>query len=295
MTVDLISLSTKPLRLVHNSQFIVMMLEPGAMDLSIEDAPTERLEYRAGDIALCRRHVSGFAQSRDRLQKLRFKISDLYLSEAAGEMNRQVELRSIPRLNDSRIRALMTAINIERASGFPSGRLFIQSIEVALAALLVKTYTLSIKAGNPVKGGLSDASRRNVIEFVRSRISEDISLSEMAAVAGLSITHFSHMFKNSVGHTPHQFVLQQRVQYAKELLESWDLRMIDLALACGFKTQQHFARIFRKLSGLSPTEYQRLKSSKTVSKSCESQVATTVTSGFATDSVSRLNVDRLVS
>jgi AraC family transcriptional regulator len=262
MKVDLITFSTKPLRLVHESQFIVMMLQPGAMDLSIAGAPTEQLEYVAGDIALCRRHVVGLARSRDRIQKLRFKISDLYLSEAAGEMNRQVELRSIPRLKDSRIRALMTAVNIERASGFPSGRLFIQSIEVAMAALLVKTYALSIKAGNPIKGGLSDVCRRNVIEFVRSRISEDISLSEMAAVAGLSITHFSHMFKKSVGQTPHQFVLQERVQYAKELLVSWDLRMIDLALACGFKTQQHFARIFRKVCGLSPTEYQLLKSSK---------------------------------
>jgi AraC family transcriptional regulator len=166
----------------------------------------------------------------------------------------------------------MTALNIERASGYPSGRLFIQSIEVALAAVLVNTYALSSKAGNPTKGGLSEVSRRNVIEFVRSRISEDISLSEMAAVAGLSVTHFSHLFKNSVGQSPHQFVLQQRVQYAKELLVSWDLRMIDLALACGFKTQQHFARIFRKVCGLSPTEYQRLKSSKAINrKSCGSR------------------------
>jgi AraC family transcriptional regulator len=121
MKVDLISLSTKPLRLMHEAQFIVMMLQPGVMDLSIAGAPTKRLEYVAGDIALCRRHVVGLAQSRDRMQKLRFKISDLYLSEAAGEMNREVELRSIPRLKDSRIRALMTAVNIERASGFPSG------------------------------------------------------------------------------------------------------------------------------------------------------------------------------
>ena len=260
--VDLISLSTKPFRLVHESQFVVMMLQPGTMDLSIDCHPTERLEYMAGDIALCRRHIVGLAESPDRMKKLRFELSDLHLSEAAGDANREIELQSIPKLKDLRIRALMTAVNIERASGFPSGQLFLHSIEVALAAVLVQTYSLSMKARRPIKGGLSDVGRRNVIDLVRSRISEDISLADMAEATGLSITHFSHIFKKSMGESPHQFVLQQRVQCAKELLVSLNLRMIDIALACGFKTQQHFARIFRKVCGLSPTEYQRLKLSR---------------------------------
>jgi AraC family transcriptional regulator len=153
----------------------------------------------------------------------------------------------------------MTAVNIERASGYPCGQLFLQSIEVALAAVLVQTYSLSMKARRPIKGGLSDVGRRNVMDLVRSRISEDISLTDMAAVTGLSTTHFSHIFKTSMGESPHQFVLQQRVQYAKELLVSLKLRKIDIALAFGFKTQQHFARIFRKIYGLSPTEYRELK------------------------------------
>src|ERR1700761_6167188 len=263
--VDLISLSKKPFRLVHESQFVVMMLQPGAMDLSIDGAPTKRLEYVAGDIALCRRHVVGLVGSPDQIKKLRFELSDLHLSEVAGKANREIELRSSPKFRDSRIRALMTAVNIERASGFPSGQLFLQSMEVALAATLVQTYSLSIKARPRIKGGLSDVSRRNVIDLVRSRISEDISLADMAAVTGLSMTHFSHIFKKSMGKSPHQFVLQQRVQYAKELLVSLNLRMIDIAVASGFKTQQHFARIFRKMCGLSPTEYQRLR----LSKRCE--------------------------
>jgi AraC family transcriptional regulator len=260
--VELLSLSTEPLRLVHESQFVMMMLQPGAEDLSIDSGPNQRLEYVAGDIALCRRHVVGLVQSRDQMKKLRFEMSDLRLSEAAGEATREIELQSIPKLRDLRIRALLTAVNIERAHGFPSGQLFIQSIEVALAAVLVQTYSLSVKAGRRIKGGLSDISHRNVIDLVRSRISEDISLADMAAVTGLSMTHFSHIFKKTMGKSPHQFVLQQRVQYAKELLVSLNLRMIDIALASGFKTQQHFARIFRKMSGLSPTEYQRLKLSK---------------------------------
>jgi AraC family transcriptional regulator len=105
------------------------------------------------------------------------------------------------------------------------------------------------------------------MDLVRSRISEDISLADMAAVTGLSVTHFSHSFKTSMGESPHQFVLRQRVEYAKELLVSMDLRMIDIALTCGFKTQQHFARIFRQMSGLSPTEYQRLKLSRRLGES----------------------------
>lgn len=243
--VELISLSTKPLRLVHESQFVVLMLQPGAMNLSISGAPTERFEYLAGDIALCRRHIVGLVESPDKMKKLRFELSDLHLNEAAGEANREIELQGIPKLNDPRIRALLTAINIERASGFPSGQLFLQSIEVALAAILVKTYSLSIGPRRPIKGGLSDVGRRNVMDLVRSRVSDDISLADMAAVTGLSATHFSRIFKKSMGESPHQFVLQQRVQYAKELLESSNLRMIDIALACGFKTPQHFARIFR--------------------------------------------------
>jgi AraC family transcriptional regulator len=156
----------------------------------------------------------------------------------------------------------MTAVNIERTAGFPSGQLFLQSIEVALAAVLVRLYSVSTQARRPIKGGLSDIGRRNVIDLVRSRISEDISLADMAAVTGLSITRFSHIFKKSMGESPHQFVLQQRVQHAKELLVSLNLRMIDIALASGFKTQQHFARVFRNMSRLSPTEYQRLKLGK---------------------------------
>ena len=259
-SVDLISLSTKPLKVVPEFQFVVMMLRPGAIDfLSIDGSREERFDYVAGDIAFCCRPVVGLVQSRDRIRGLRFGLSDLHLSEAAGEANRAIELQRIRKLKDSRIKALMTAVNIERASGFPSGQLFIQSIEVALAAVLVQAYSLSTKASRPIKGGLTDVCLRNVTDFVRSTINEDISLADIAAVAGLSTTHFSHMFKKSLGQSPHQFVLQQRVQYSKELLLSLDLRMIDIALACGFKTQQHFARIFRKMCGLSPTEYQQLK------------------------------------
>ena len=84
---------------------------------------------------------------------------------------------------------------------------------------------------------------------------EDLSLEEMARAVGLSAAHFSQVFRNTTGQTPHQCVLQYRVQRAKEMLRSAEMRVLDVAIACGFKTQQHFARVFRAMCGTSPTEY----------------------------------------
>jgi AraC family transcriptional regulator len=86
---------------------------------------------------------------------------------------------------------------------------------------------------------------------------EDLSLKKMAEVSGLSVTHFSYMFRESVGESPHRFVLRQRVERAKELLRLRETRMLDMAMACGFKTQQHFAQVFRSIQGVRPTEYRR--------------------------------------
>jgi AraC family transcriptional regulator len=65
------------------------------------------------------------------------------------------------------------------------------------------------------------------------------------------------MFRKSTGETPHQFVLRQRLERAKAMLRAPDARILDVAVACGFKTQQHFAQVFRDVCGFSPTGYRQ--------------------------------------
>ena len=86
---------------------------------------------------------------------------------------------------------------------------------------------------------------------------DDLSLDEMAQSVGLSTAHFARMFRKSTGETPHQFVLRQRLERAKDMLRALDARVLDVAVACGFKTQQHFAQVFRDVCGISPTEYRQ--------------------------------------
>jgi len=98
---------------------------------------------------------------------------------------------------------------------------------------------------------------RRVKEFVYAKMEDELRLSELAQSVGLSTAHFAEMFRKSTGETPHQFVLRVRVERAKEMLRSVESRVLDVSIACGFKTQQHFARVFREVCGTSPTEYRR--------------------------------------
>jgi AraC family transcriptional regulator len=93
--------------------------------------------------------------------------------------------------------------------------------------------------------------------LVHAKIEDELSLDEMAESAGLSTAHCSQMFRKSTGESPHQFVLRHRVQRAKEMLRAAEVRMLDVAVACGFKTQQHFVLVFRQLCAAGPAEYRQ--------------------------------------
>jgi AraC family transcriptional regulator len=156
---------------------------------------------------------------------------------------------------DVRLAALVKAVNAERIAGFPSGRLFLDSIEQAIAAALVDDFEGQNRSVRKLRGGLGPARLRLVKEVVHAKMEDELTLAEMAQLAELSPAHFSRMFRKSTGETPHQFVLRQRVERAKQMLREAEMRVLDVAVACGFKTQQHFARVFRRICGASPTEY----------------------------------------
>jgi len=145
-------------------------------------------------------------------------------------------------------------VNAERIAGFPSGQLFLDSVEQALASALVDGYAVRKGSARKYRSGLGPARLRKAQEFVHANIEEELNLKEMAQSAGLSTAHFSEMFRKSTGESPHRFVLRQSIERAKEMLRTAEERVLDVAITCGFKTQQHFARVFRQIYGASPTD-----------------------------------------
>ncbi len=86
---------------------------------------------------------------------------------------------------------------------------------------------------------------------------EEISLVRLANECKLSLSHFARAFKQSAGQPTHRWLLQQRLDKAKELLLNSSLPLADIALACGFSEQSHFTRVFNKKVGTTPGAWRR--------------------------------------
>lgn len=240
---------------VEHQPRLGLALQRGSIEVGLRRFEMKKFTYDAGEIRLTPRLEKWFRI--DDLQFLSITLSDTALTSACEGTNGEVELRGADNVFDVRVSALATALNAERIAGFPNGRLFLDSIEQALAIALVHGYAVRDRAARTYQGGLGPARLRRVKEFIHTQIEDELTLSDMAQSVGLSTAHFSEMFRKSTGETPHQFVLRCRTERAKEILRKAELRVLDVAVACGFKTQQHFARVFRQLCGASPTEYRK--------------------------------------
>lgn len=109
------------------------------------------------------------------------------------------------------------------------------------------------KAAPDNRGGLSPARTHRIYEHINSNLDRNITIEELAAMAGVSVHHFARAFKQSVGIPPHSYILQRRIEQAQQMLRNTKLPLSEIALALGFSDQSHLARHFRRKIGFSPS------------------------------------------
>lgn len=117
-------------------------------------------------------------------------------------------------------------------------------------------YGLSAKT-SIARGGLAPWQMRRATALLSERIDRAVSLSEVAAECKLSVSHFARSFKQAVGQTPYRWLLDQRLDAAKSLMQHSGLRLSEIALGCGFADQASFTRAFKKIAGTSPGDWRR--------------------------------------
>jgi len=123
------------------------------------------------------------------------------------------------------------------------------------AAHLVEKYT-STPLKTPVyRGGLPIHQLRKVEDYVAAQLAEEISIEALAELVELSSSHFAHVFKETTGMTPLQFVTRQRITRAQQLIRETSRNLIEIGLEVGYTSPSHFAQVFRRVVGVTPTEF----------------------------------------
>lgn len=151
--------------------------------------------------------------------------------------------------------ARMAFDELQRSKEATGSNLYADSLANLLAVQLLCEYSShKMPAEKQYVNGLTNKKLARVLDLIESDLSEDLSLSILANAAGLSEYHFLRMFKQSTGVTPHQYVISQRIERAKELLQRTDMTITEIAYLLGFSTPAHFTHHFRRKTGATPSE-----------------------------------------
>ena len=139
--------------------------------------------------------------------------------------------------------------------GQPVSRLKAESITVAMLAHLSRGDGTAGVELPRVIAPIANGRLAQVVDYIESNLNEQLSLVALARIAQMSAFHFARQFKSSTGLTPHQYVMQRRIDRARRLLRDPRLTIADVAFDCGFATQAHLTAVFRKLVGATPKAY----------------------------------------
>jgi AraC family transcriptional regulator len=153
--------------------------------------------------------------------------------------------------------ALKQSLEQALTDGPRMGQLYAEAMINALTVHLFQHYSTQKLTLPTYRSGLSQTKLQQVLEYIAANLDQNLSLGELAAIAGISSHYFSQLFKQSTGKAPHQYVLQHRIETAKELLASKQYSIAEVASRVGFVDQSHLHRHFKRLVGITPRAYQQ--------------------------------------
>jgi AraC family transcriptional regulator len=156
---------------------------------------------------------------------------------------------------DPLIYGIGRSLKMELESGSSASSFYIESLANTLAVHLLRKYTTQPLALTVIGTQIPQRNFTQVIEYINAYLDRSISLNDLAQIAGMSQFYFCRLFKQTTGITPHQYIIQQRIERAKQLLIHSSLEVAEIASACGFANQSHLTRYFKRITTVTPTVF----------------------------------------
>ena len=169
----------------------------------------------------------------------------------------QIQLKSEFRLRDVQIQQMGNMLLSELNGNGLGGRLYVESLMNVLTVHLLRQHSTITPRASLYADGLPEYQLTQVFDYINEYLSHDIKLTELSALLDMSQFHFGRRFKQSMGLSPHQYLIKQRVERAKQLLKSSNWAIADIAIQSGFNSQSHLGKAFRELTGVTPSRYRK--------------------------------------
>ena len=160
-------------------------------------------------------------------------------------------------INDPVVRQLRACLQTARAQPSKMCASCLDHLETAVQAYLRQTHSVIPLSPPVTRGGLAPWQLRRAQEMMRSHLDEAVPLAELARACKLSPGHFARAFRQATGQPPHRWLMEQRIEKAKQLLVDSTLSLAQIAWTCGFADQSHFTRVFAQLVQSSPGQWRR--------------------------------------
>ncbi|MGH6763026.1 MAG: helix-turn-helix domain-containing protein [Phyllobacterium sp.] len=166
-----------------------------------------------------------------------------------------VELRPPP-FGAVDLKALHVAelIKMELAHGDAASAIYIDSLITLMGIHLLRNYSSIERSAGRAKGGLSVWAGRRVREYLEENFTRKLAVMELAAISGLSPGRFIPAFTRTFGQTPHQYVINLRLNFAEALLLDGNLKISEIAYLSGFSSQSHLTALLRNSKGITPAQ-----------------------------------------
>jgi AraC family transcriptional regulator len=242
----------------HNHHILHIHLS-GAQGVKVKLDTYRHVEHiRDGNIFITPANVNHSSTLLD--ENSEFIVLDLDPKFISNSTRESIELDGVEIVpcftqSDPLIYQLGLSLKAELTVDGSGNRFYAESLFSALSAHLLRKYASHRLKVPKYEDGLPRYKLQQAIAYINAHLDQDIRLADLAKTVGMSQYYFCRLFRQSVGVSPYQYVIGQRVERAKQLLEKKDVAIADVALACGFANQDHLTKMFRRLIGMTPKAY----------------------------------------
>ena len=244
------------------SDFVIVAYRRGTTDMQRRfEGKWTRTRCSPGDLSLLTRSQWSHWHWIDPIEVSHVYLTDQFVSAIASEVAdrsaAEVRLHDVLRIQDPILSSAVDAVTREASLPRAGGAIYVEALATQMVVHLIRNYASIKIEESQARTNLTAAQCKRLADYVGAHLHEPLSLEQMAAAVGLGLWSFTRRFRESFGCTPHSYVVDRRLEHARQLLLGSAMPVKEIAPACGFADQAHMTRVFKERLNVTPATLRR--------------------------------------